>query len=167
MFVAQHAIELRNQTGGSVESLDVFIVAAVRGKSESFPAAESFAAQNEQRSARSELDCLLQKSVENVDLRFALLDRLHGGLDARCVRAAGTFFRLEAFFKLGDRLLDVRQEGNGVDVCLGALQGGFELLIDDFPNVFDRGADFSHHFLDRLANVRLDRGRDVVAPHRH
>ena len=167
MFVSQHAIELGNQTWRSIESLHRFVVAAVRGKSETLPAAEGFSAQNQKRGARSKLHRLFEQGVEDVDLRLALFDRLNGLFDLRGVWTGSTLCRFERRLELADRLFDVREVRDRLDVGLHALKSGIELLVNGFADVFDGGADFAHQFLDGFTNVRVDCARDVVAPHRH
>src|SRR5205809_399794 len=152
--------------GAALNRLTV-VIAAVRGKAEALPAAEGLAAKNQQRCARSEVCGLLEQGVEHVDLRSALLDRLNRLLDFGCI-AARALLRLERFLKLFDRLFDVREEGDGLDVRLHALTGGLELLVDSLPHVFDGRADFAYQFLNGFADVRVNCARDVVAaPHRH
>ena len=61
----------------------------------------------------------------------------------------------------------MREEGDGVDVGLNALEGGLELRVDDLADVFDGGANLAHQLLHRIADMRFDRARDFVAPHGH
>jgi hypothetical protein len=145
----------------------------VRGEAHAFPAAERFAAQNEQRRARAELETLLEQRIQHVDLRLAALNRLNGRLQSHragdCRRSRGRrgSIGFDSFLEVGDRLADLWQEGDGVDVRLNALKGGFELLVDQHAHVLDGRADLGHHLLDRIAHVRVDRARDFLAPHSH
>ena len=82
LLAAQDAVELGDQSRGGVESLDQFVVSALRGKADAFPAAERLTAKNEQRGPRAEGEALLEQGVEDVDLGARALDRLHGVLDA-------------------------------------------------------------------------------------
>src|ERR1051325_1496231 len=171
LLVAQHVVELGNEPRRGVEALHHLVVAAVRGEAGAFPSAERFAAQNQQRRARAKLQTGLEQRVEDVDLRLAALHRLEGLLDARRVcgggRRRGRPRLFDRLFQLGDALLDVRGEVDGIDVGLDALQGRFELRIDDDADVFDRSANLRDHPFDRLADVSLDRARDFLAPHGH
>src|ERR1700686_1015844 len=72
LFIAQDAIELRNQPGSSVESLDHLIVPACSGETDALPAAECLAAQDQHGRAGTEVQALLQEGIEDVDLRLAM-----------------------------------------------------------------------------------------------
>ncbi len=146
------------------------------GEAHALPSAERLTAEDQQGCTGTELDALFQQRVENVDLRLPLLDVLQGAFDARGLAArqgrggqgrGSGHAGVDALFQRSDRLLNVREEREGVDICLNALESGFELRVDDAAHVFDGGTDLSHHPLDRFADVRIDRARDFLAPHGH
>src|SRR5436305_1286365 len=108
LLVAQHTVELRDETRRGVESLHRLVVAAVGGEAGALPSAERLAAEDEQRGAGAEVQTLLEQRVEDVDLRARALDRLHSGLQARRVghrRRGRRDLLFEPFFELADRLL--------------------------------------------------------------
>ena len=139
MLVAQYAVQFRDQAGRGIETLHRFVVAAVSRKPDALPAAESLAAQNEQRGARSEFDGLLEEGVEDVDLGGSVLDSLHGALHAAGIGGASWRWSRagQAVLQIFDAFLNVRQNADGVHVGLDALQRRPKLLVDGFANIFN------------------------------